>query len=64
MDKKLIKNFIFAILIFLAVSAIFSLFSQEALENKKQISFSELVGDIGQERVKEIVVSGDELFIT
>jgi len=62
--NKLLKNLIFIILIFLLISSIFALFSQQAGEKPKQISFSELVSHINQEKIKKIIVSGDELFIT
>jgi cell division protease FtsH len=60
--KNLIKNFILILLIFLAISAIFNLFSSP-FEEEKEISFSQLVADINQEKVKKITISGDELSI-
>jgi len=60
--KNLIKNFIFIILIFLTVSAVFSLL-QNPLEKEKQIPFNQLVTDINQEKVKKITITGNDLQI-
>ncbi|MCK4781832.1 ATP-dependent zinc metalloprotease FtsH [Candidatus Parcubacteria bacterium] len=61
--SKPLKNFIFIIIIFLVISSIFALFGSQAGEEPKQISFSELVADVNQEKIKKIIVSGDELSI-
>ncbi len=60
--KNLAKNFIFVLLIFLVISAIFSL-SQTSSEEKKELSLTQLVQDINQEKVKKIAVLGNNLQI-
>jgi cell division protease FtsH len=60
--KKLIQNFLLVLLIFIFVSTIFNLFYQP-FEKEKQISLTQLVDDINQEKVKGIVVLGNELDI-
>ena len=59
----MIKNFIFVLLIFLIVSGIFAIFTQP-FEEEKEVSLTQLVEDINQEKVKQIVVSGNDLAIT
>lgn len=59
--KNLLKNFVFVLLIFLLISAVFSLFSQPL--EKKELSFTHLVQEINQEKIKKIIVMGDELQI-
>ena len=61
--KKLLKNFVLIVLVFLVISSIFALFSGEFSEKEKEISFSQLVTDVKQEKIKKIIVSGDELSI-
>ncbi len=60
--KNLAKNFIFILLIFLAISAIFALFSQP-FEKEKELSLTQLVSEINQEKIKKITVSRNELQI-
>jgi len=60
--KNLAKNFIFLILILLVTSAIFSLFFQP-FESKKTVSFSQLVEDVNQGKIKKITVTGNELLV-
>jgi len=48
------------LLIFLVISAVFSLFSKPS---EKELSFTQLVQEINQEKIKKIVVSGNELQI-
>ena len=60
--KNLTKNFIFILLIFLTVSGVFALFSQPS-EKEKEVSLTQLVQDINQEKVKKVVISGQELSI-
>jgi len=60
--KNLVKNFIFILLIFLVISGVFALFSQP-FEKEKEVSLSQLVEEISQEKVKKITVSGSELSI-
>ena len=56
------KNFIFILLIFLIISGIFTLFAQP-FEKEKELSITQLVEEINQEKIKKITVSGDELLI-
>ncbi len=60
--KNLTKNIIFVLLIFLIISAVFSLFSQP-FKKEEKISLTQLVEEINEEKVKEITVSGPELSI-
>ena len=60
--KNLFKNFIFIILIFLIISAVFALF-QNPFQEEKEIPLTQLVQDINQEKVKKITASGSELSI-
>jgi cell division protease FtsH len=60
--KNLIKNILFILLIFLVISSVFTLFSQP-FEKEKEISLTQLVQDINQEKIKEITVSGNSLQI-
>ena len=61
--KNLAKNFIFVLLIFLIISGIFTMFSQP-LEKEKEIALTQLVQDINQEKVKKIVITGNDVSIT
>lgn len=60
--KNLVKNFLFLVLLFLATSAIFSLFFNP-FEGPKLLAFSQLVEDINQEKIKKITVAGNELTV-
>ena len=60
--KNLAKNFIFILLIFLIISGIFALFSKP-FEKEKELSLTQLVEEINQEKIKKITVSGNELQI-
>ncbi|MBZ9578039.1 ATP-dependent zinc metalloprotease FtsH [Patescibacteria group bacterium] len=60
--KSLVKNFVFILLIFLIISAVFALFSQP-FKKEKEISLTQLVEEINQEKIKKITVSGSELSI-
>ena len=60
--KNLAKNFIFILLIFLIISGVFALFAQP-FEKEKELSFTQLVEEINQEKIKKITVSGNELQI-
>jgi len=60
--KNLAKNFIFLILIFLMLSAIFSLFFQP-FEKVEKIPLTKLVLDINQDKVKKLTITGNELEI-
>lgn len=60
--RNLAKNFLVILLIFLLISAIFSLFYQP-FEKVKELSITQLVQEINQEKVKKITVTGNELQI-
>jgi cell division protease FtsH len=60
--NDLLKNLLILILIFISLSFLFSLFSKFP-EQRKIISLSELVSQINEGKVKEIVVSGDEVLV-
>lgn len=60
--KSLVKNFVIVILIFLIISGIFALFSHP-FESTKEISFTQLVKDVNQGKVKKIIAQGNELEI-
>lgn len=61
--NPLVKNFVLVILIFLTIGGIFSLFYIPA-EKPNQVSISQLVSDINQDKVSKITISGDELAIS
>ncbi len=60
--KNLFKNFITILLIFLLISAVFSLFYQPFGEIK-ELSFSQLTDEINKEQIKKITIIGNELDI-
>ncbi len=60
--KRLTKNFIFILLIFLIISGVFALF-QQPFEKEKELSITQLVKEINEEKIKKITVSGSELSI-
>ncbi len=62
MVKNLAKNFIFILLIFLIISGFFSLLARP-FEKEKKISLTQLTEEIDQEKIKKIIVSGNELEI-
>jgi cell division protease FtsH len=59
---SLYKNFILVVLILLSIGGIFSLLYYPAAD-VSQISATQLVNDINENKVKTITVSGDSLFI-
>lgn len=61
--KNLFKNFAFILLIFLIISAVFTMFYQP-FEKEKEISLTQLVKDINKSEVKTIVVSGNNILAT
>lgn len=61
--NPLFKNFVLVIVILIAIGAIFSLLYYPA-GSTNEISATQLVSDINQNKVKEITVSGDSLSIT
>ena len=62
--KNLFKNFAVVILVFFAVSAVFSFISQDKAGAPEQLSLSQLVEQINQEKVKQIIIEGNNLKIT
>lgn len=60
--KFLAKNFILILIIFLLISAVFTLFANP-FDQSDEISLSQLVEDINQEKVKEVTVAGPEISI-
>jgi len=60
--KSITKNWLLLLLIFLIISGFFAFFGAP-FEEKKEISFSQLVQDIAEGRVKKITVSDSELSI-
>jgi cell division protease FtsH len=60
--KKLVKNFIFILLIFVIISGIFTLFTKPS-EKEENVSLSQLVKDINDDKIKEVVVEGSNLSI-
>jgi len=60
--KPLLKNIIFVFLIFISLSALFSLFFPAGQE-KKEVALTELVQEINQGEVKSIIVSGNDVQI-
>ncbi len=60
--KNWAKNFIFILLIFLIISGIFALL-QQPFEKEEELSITQLVKEINQEKIKKITVSGSELSI-
>jgi len=61
--RGLLKNIIFIVLIFLVLATIFDLFSTPN-DLIKEISITQLVQDINNDKVKEIKVLSDNLTIT
>ncbi len=60
--RGLAKNLVFILLIFLIISAVFALFSKPS-KNEKELSLTQLVEEINQEKIKGITVSGTELSV-
>ena len=60
--RKLIKNFVLILVLFLAISAIFSLFFQP-FQEIEELSITQLVKEINKEKIKKIIVSGNDLSI-
>ena len=60
--NQLLKNLFLIILVFLALGAIFSLFSGPS-QKTPAISITQLASDINQDKVKKITETGDNLAI-
>ncbi|MBI2042434.1 MAG: ATP-dependent zinc metalloprotease FtsH [Candidatus Nealsonbacteria bacterium] len=61
--KNLLRNFVFVILIFLSISAIFALVYQP-FEEIKQLPLTQLAQDVNEGRIQKIVVEGNNVTIT
>ena len=61
--KSLLKKFILILLVFIAIASISSLFSQSA-KKTEEISLSTLVRQINEEKIKSIIVKGNDINIT
>lgn len=59
--KNLLKNFLLVLIIFLIITGLFTFIQPP--EKEKEIAFSQLVEDINQEKVKKIVVAGNEISV-
>jgi len=59
--NNLFKNFLIIILIFLAISALFSFI--QPFEKTKEISLSQVVDDINQGKIKQVIISGNDLSV-
>ena len=62
--KSLLKNLFIIIVIFLAISSLFSFFSNSSKDEIKKITLTELARQINEEKVEKITVKGQELEIT
>ena len=62
-SKKFFQNFLFVILIFLLISALFAFFSPLNPEKEKEIPLSQFVQDIEEEKIEEIKVSDEKISI-
>jgi len=60
--KELIKNFLIVFFVLLTIAGVFALFSQE-ISPLEEITLTQLVKDINQEKVKKIVLSGNEILV-
>ena len=60
--KSLVKNFVIILLIFLVIASVFTLFSTP-FEKKDEIPLTQVVEKINQEKIKKIVVEGNDLEI-
>src|SRR4030042_1761517 len=60
--KKLLQNFLLIILIFVFISALFTLFARP-FEKTEEVSLSKLFKDINQETVQKITVIGNDISI-
>ncbi len=59
--KKILKNIIGVILIFILVSSIFALFNPDALQKKEEIPVSQLISDIEKEKIEKIEITGEKI---
>ena len=60
--RFLIKNVVYILLIFLLISAVFTLFFNP-FDKGKEISLTQLVEDINQDKVKKLTVEGSEIAV-
>jgi cell division protease FtsH len=62
MKNPLVKNFLIVLIIFLVLGGIFGMFS-DSFQEKEEISLTKLAEQINQDKVKEVTVSGNNVFI-
>ncbi len=60
--KFLVKNFFYVLLIFLLISAVFTLLFNP-FESQNEISLTQLVEDVNQEKVQKVTIEGSEVAI-
>ena len=60
--RSLVKNFLIILLIFLAISSVFTLFSTP-FEEKTSLSLTQLVEEINQGKIKQIIIEGNDLSV-
>ena len=60
--KKLIANLFLALIVFLLISGLFTLYSGP-FEEAEQVSFSELVSEVKQGKVEKIIIEDNNLSI-
>ncbi len=61
--KKLLRNLIFIILIFILISGIFALLSPQTFKKIEEIPLSQVALEVNEGKIEEIKVAGDELQI-
>ena len=62
-SKSLVKNIALILLLFLLMAAVFAAFENPADKKTEDITLSELAVQINEEKVKEIIIEGDNLNI-
>ncbi len=60
--NSFLKNFVFAVFFLVAMAGLFSLFAEKK-DAPKEISLSQIVADINQDKIKSILVAGGKLEI-
>ncbi|MDD5146354.1 MAG: ATP-dependent zinc metalloprotease FtsH [Candidatus Pacebacteria bacterium] len=61
--NKILQNFLLIVLLFIAISAVFAFLNPQALQGTKEISFTQLVQDVNQDKVDKIEAAGNDLTI-
>jgi len=62
-SKKFFQNFLFVILVFFLISAVFALFSPSTSQEEKNIPLSQLAQDIKDEKIEKVEVFGEKISI-